>query len=278
MHPVTPMGGDSQVDRKSIVIPPGHWELFDPFLMLAEDWFSTSGFDWHPHRGIATVTLVVDGALEHGDNRGHAGVLAPGDVQWMTAGSGIIHRELAHRDERAHTLQLWLNLPATHKMVESRYQDFTAEDFAVEVGDGTRVEVVSGSSGGLTGPASTHWPVTGRRLSVEPGRSLSLPLPGDHRGFLYVLSGRLRAGSDRIEVGAGEVAWSDPHAAGTGMLELEAPEGDEVVHAILFSGRPIGEPVVAGGPFVMNSAAEIRQAYVDFHAGRFGDVPALTRL
>ena len=255
IHPVTRMGGDSQVDGKSLVIPPGYWELFDPFLMLAEDWFSTPGFDWHPHRGIETVTTVLDGALEHGDNLGNAGVLGPGDVQWMTAGRGIIHRELAHRNEHVHTLQLWVNLPSTHKLVDSAYRDVTPDD--------------------PTERASHNWPVSGGLVTLEPGTSRTVDLDADRRAFLYVMSGRVLAGATRDLVGAGEVAWSDP---GGSTLTLAAPEGDDVVKALLFAGKPIGEPVVARGPFVMNSAAEIQQAFVDYHEGRFGDIPALARL
>lgn len=261
VHGVTTLGRDTQVDKKSIVVPPGYWDLFDPFLMLAEDWFSSPGFDWHPHRGIETVTIVLDGALEHGDNRGNAGVLGPGDVQWMTAGSGIVHRELAHRDEHVHTLQLWLNLPSTAKLVESGYQDFTADD------------------GDLVRSANKHWPVTGAHVRLEPGRSERRTIPADDRAFLYVLSGRVLAGPDAQALAAGEVAWSDPvGAGGDSVLDLVAPEGDEVVEAILFSGRPVREPVVARGPFVMNTAAEIDQAFTDFRSGRFGAVPILERL
>lgn len=285
VHGSTALGADGQVDKKSIVIPPGYWDLFDPFLMLSEDWFCKPGFEWHPHRGIETVTVILDGALEHGDNRGNAGVLGPGDIQWMTAGSGIIHRELAHRDEHVHTLQLWVNLPSSHKLVDARYQDFTPASMAVDAGPGTRVEIVAGGSGDLQGPADTHWPVTGRQVSIEPGRHVHVPLPGADRAFVYVLSGNVLVGRDREPLAAGEVAWSDPlgddsgdDSASESSLELHAPEGDEVVRAIVFSGRPIGEPVAARGPFVMNTAAEIQQAFVDFHAGTFGDVPALARL
>jgi quercetin 2,3-dioxygenase len=277
-HGVVALGRDSQVDRKALVIPPGSFELFDPFLMLAEDWFSTPGFDWHPHRGIETVTVVLDGALEHGDSRGNAGVLAPGDIQWMTAGSGIIHRELAHRDEHVHTLQLWVNLPSTHKMVDSRYQDFTPADLATVGGEGARVDLVSGRAGAVAGPADNHWPITGGHVSVEPGRTVELPLPGADRAFLYVLAGALEVGDGRDRHAAGDVAWSDPVATDESVLTLAAPEGGEVARAILFSGRPIGEPVVAGGPFVMNSEAEIHQAFADYRRGRFGPIPRLTRV
>jgi redox-sensitive bicupin YhaK (pirin superfamily) len=276
VHGVRHLGGDGQVDRKAIVIPPGNWDLFDPFLMLAEDWFSAPGFDWHPHRGIETVTTVLDGALEHGDNRGNAGVLGPGDVQWMTAGGGIVHRELAHRDERAHTLQLWVNLPSSHKLVEARYQDFTPDAMGLVETPGTRVQVVSGAGG----PARNHWPITGLRVTVEPGRSVELMLPAVDRAFLYVLGGHVVAGADRYGLVAGDVAWSDPVGDGDrgSTLTLDAPEGDEVVEAILYSGRPIRESVVARGPFVMNSTDEIEQAFRDFRSGLFGDVPILARL
>ena len=279
VHGVVDLGGDAQVQRKAAVLPAGHFELFDPFLMMAEDWFSTPGFDWHPHRGIETVTFVLDGALEHGDNRGNAGALGPGDIQWMTAGSGIIHRELAYRDEHVHTLQLWVNLPASLKLVESHYQDLTRDRLAAIESEGVRVEVVSGRSSDVVGPASTHWPITGFQLTIEPGRSLQVSMPGEDRAFLYVLAGRVLAGRDRTPLTGGQVAWSDPVPdEDETSLELDAPDGDVVVRAILFSGRPIREPVVAGGPFVMTTPDEIRQAFRDFHAGRFGPVPRLARL
>ncbi|MGH3370876.1 MAG: pirin family protein [Nocardioidaceae bacterium] len=120
------LGPDAQVDDKAMVFAAADPALTDPFLFLAEDWFSSPGFEWHPHRGIETVTTVVDGVLEHGDNLGNTGALEPGDVQWMTAGRGIIHRELAYRNEHAHTLQLWLNLPAARKLTDTRYQDLLA--------------------------------------------------------------------------------------------------------------------------------------------------------
>jgi hypothetical protein len=161
----THLGPDAQVDNKNLIITPRRPELTDPFLALVEDWFSTPGFDWHPHRGLETVTLVVDGVLEHGDNVGNAGALTTGDVQWMTAGRGIIHRELAFRDERAHTLQLWLNLPAERKLTDSRYQDLLAARRPVVELDGTRVDVISGtaSAGGdgevsQVGAGSDHAP------------------------------------------------------------------------------------------------------------------------
>jgi len=280
IHPIVAMRGDGQVDKKAAVLPPGYFELFDPFLLMFEDWFSTPGFDWHPHRGIETVTVVVDGALEHGDSRGNAGVLAPGGIQWMTAGSGIIHREMAHRDEHVHTLQLWVNLPSTHKMVESRYQDFTPESMAVhDDGRGGRVELVSGRSGALVGPADNHHPITGGTVRLEPGSSVTLELPSEDRAFAYALTGDVTIGEQRAPLRAGEVAWSDPDPDGATHLTITASsETDEVATLVTFSGRPIGERVVARGPFVMNDEAEIAAAYTDFRSGRFGDIPRLARV
>jgi len=113
-------GGDLQVDDRNVIITPMNPMLTDPFLLLSEDWFSRTGFQWHPHRGLETVTLVLDGVLEHGDSLGNAGAITAGDIQWMTAGRGIIHRELAFRNERAHILQLWVNLPGDLKLVPTR--------------------------------------------------------------------------------------------------------------------------------------------------------------
>ena len=137
------LGPDAQVDDKAMIIGPDAPRRTDPFLVLSEDWFSSPGFEWHPHRGVETVTTVLDGVLEHGDNAGHAGALEPGDVQWMTAGRGIIHRELAYRNEHAHTLQLWVNMPASAKLASTRYQDIRAAARPVSTAGGVRIDVIS---------------------------------------------------------------------------------------------------------------------------------------
>jgi redox-sensitive bicupin YhaK (pirin superfamily) len=221
---------------------------------------------------------VLDGVLEHGDNAGHAGALEPGDVQWMTAGRGIIHRELAYRNEHAHTLQLWVNLPAAAKLVGTRYQDIRAAGRPAAVAAGTRIDVISGPAGELTGPALNHWPISGAIVTVEPGAALDYDIPARHRAFGYVLSGRAVIAGRPVR--AGQVAWSDPVdvAGGDSVLQLSAPGQDEVTRIMLYSGQPIGEPVVLGGPFVMNSEAEIEAAFADFRRGRFGDVPTAMRL
>jgi redox-sensitive bicupin YhaK (pirin superfamily) len=270
------LGPDSQVDDKAIVIMPTDPRATDPFLALAEDWFSEPGFEWHPHRGIETVTLVLEGVLEHGDNLGHAGALDVGDVQWMTAGRGIVHRELAFRNEHAHTLQLWLNLPGRSRLVESRYQDVRAADRPRVELPGAVVDVVSGETAGVRGPADNHWPIHGALLALEPLSTVRHELPADHRAFFFVIDGEVSVGGRRLR--EGDIGWSDPVPGESSHLDVATADGGSVSRVMVYSGRPVREPIAFGGPFVMNTRAEVEQAYVDFHAGRFGDVPRQARL
>jgi redox-sensitive bicupin YhaK (pirin superfamily) len=275
----TRLGPDAQVDDKALIIRPDDPSLTDPFLALSEDWFSEPGFEWHPHRGLETVTTVVGGVLEHGDNIGNAGALHEGDVQWMTAGRGIIHRELAFRNERVHTLQLWLNLPARSKLVATRYQDLVASARPRITAEGAVTDVISGTVGGVTGPAVNHWPVQAALVTIEPGASLTYSLPARHRAFAYVLAGHAKVGTRKVS--AGQTAWSDPvpRAGRTPSdLTIAAGDRDEPARLMIYSGEPIGEPVAMGGPFVMNSRTEITRAFADFHAGKFGAVPRQARL
>jgi quercetin 2,3-dioxygenase len=270
-------GADAQVDDRNVLIAPVNPALTDPFLLLSEDWFSTTGFEWHPHRGLETVTLVLDGVLEHGDNLGNAGALTTGDIQWMTAGHGIIHRELAFRNERAHTLQLWVNLPGELKMTGTRYQDLRAAGRPIIERDGARIDLVSGDAGGITGPALNNWPLSGALITLEPGRSLDHLLPGKDRAFFYVLTGRVTVAGHLVR--AGQVAWSDPVPGATvSSIALATGGAEQTSVVMVYSGPPIGQPVAMGGPFVMNTRTEITQAFHDFHTGKFGDVPRQARL
>jgi redox-sensitive bicupin YhaK (pirin superfamily) len=271
------LGADAQVDDKALIIVPSDPALTDPFLLLAEDWFSEPGFEWHPHRGLETVTTVLDGVLEHGDNLGNVGALEPGDVQWMTAGRGIIHRELAFRNEHVHTLQLWLNLPARSKLAATQYQDVLAAGRPRVTLPGAVIDVVSGNVFGVRGPARNHQPVQGAMVTLEPGAVLDYVLPASHRAFVHVLSGELRVAGRALH--ADQTAWSDPaKRVGDSRLLLEAVDPDEPVKLMIYSGEPIREPVAFGGPFVMNKRSEIDQAFADFHAGKFGQVPRQQRL
>jgi redox-sensitive bicupin YhaK (pirin superfamily) len=272
------LGPDAQVDDKALIIVPTDPALTDPFLMMAEDWFSEPGFEWHPHRGLETVTTVLDGVLEHGDNLGNVGALEAGDVQWMTAGRGIIHRELAFRNEHVHTLQLWLNLPARSKMTATAYQDVLAADRTKVQLPGAIVDVVSGAAFGATGPAVNHQPVQGAMVTLDPGAELDYVLPASHRAFVHVLTGAAKVAGRALQ--AGQTAWSDPsRKPGESRLLLEVPLSEhEPVKLMVYSGEPIREPVAFGGPFVMNKRSEIEQSFADFRAGKFGQVPRQQRL
>lgn len=272
------MGGPTeQVDKNALIIAPDDVRKTDPFLLMAEDWFSEPGFEWHPHRGIETVTVVLDGVLEHGDSLGHAGALEPGDIQWMTAGSGIIHRELAFRNEHAHTLQLWLNLPTGKRMVQTRYQDVRQENQAKIEAPGVLVRVVSGTAGEVSGPAENHWPITGLMVTLEPGSTYAPVLAPEDRTFAYVIEGKATIAGQ--PVAAGQVAWSDPmDVTEPTSLELTGADPEQRSTVMVFSGKPIRESIVFGGPFVMSTRAEVEQAYVDFRRGKFGPIPRLARL
>lgn len=250
--------------RQGFVLEPGRWAEFDPFLMMAEDWFQSGTFDDHPHRGIETVTVVLEGHLNHRDNHGGRGQLGPGDIQWMTAGRGIIHAEDPAAGETVHSLQLWLNLPRSAKMTAPRYQDLSGDALPVRREEGAAVKVISGSSGGVTASTLNHVPVTAVEIVLEAGASVSQALPGSYNGFIYMVEGAGSVGGTHGE--QGQVLWLSPVAGAQSQVTVKA---ERPLRAYLFAGEPLREPVVAYGPFVMNTEEEIRQAFADFRAGRF---------
>lgn len=258
---------NSPTHKVGLVLEPGKWEEYDPFLLMAEDFFQRGTFGMHPHRGIETVTYVIDGKLEHMDNKTGGGELLPGDVQWMTAGKGIIHTEDPAVGETVHSLQLWVNLPSDKKMSEPRYQNMRAQDMPVRYEDGAVIRVFSGSSKGVIADTKNHVPVTMVELVLEPGTTVTQDLPGSYNGFLYVLEGKGAFGRENTEGEKGQVLWlergvDDEHSE----VKIQAKEK---LHVLLYAGQPIGEKVVARGPFVMNSEEEIVQAYKDFREGKF---------
>jgi len=263
---VGPSMPTEQVDRRRDVLP-GEPTLTDPFIFYSEDWFSRVGFEWHPHRGFETVTYVVEGALEHRDNAGGRGVLGAGDLQWVTAGRGVLHAELAHERRPVHTLQLWLNLPAAKKRVAPRYQDVRRTDAPAVNAPGVDARVFAGSVGDAHGPVDTLWPTTVVDLRFERGARFSVPLPGEFAAFFYVLGGAVDAGGR--SVAAAQVGWSDA-AAGSGSLDIAAAQP---AHVLLYASAPIREPIVAYGPFVMNRRDEIIEAMSDYRRGAFGKIP-----
>ncbi|HVV53241.1 MAG TPA: pirin family protein [Polyangia bacterium] len=230
------------------------------------------GVGWHPHRGFETVTLAWEGAVAHRDNAGHAGVIGPGDVQWMTAGDGIFHEEyheeaFSRQGGNMHMMQLWVNLPRKDKAAAPNYQPITAAQIprVALAGGAGAVRVIAGSYGEARGPAHTFTPMTMLDVTLTAGGRLPVELPRGHNAMAVVAKGRVHAGGD--SAGAGELML---FAHDGERLELAA---DEESHVIILAGEPIDEPVVQYGPFVMNSLDEIRQAVVDVNAGRFGPLP-----
>jgi redox-sensitive bicupin YhaK (pirin superfamily) len=254
-------------------------ERVSPFVLMdygpGEDFAPITrgkrGVGWHPHRGFETVTLAWEGAVAHRDNAGNAGIIGPGDVQWMTAGAGIFHEEyheegFARRGGRMHMMQLWVNLPRAKKMAPPGYQPITKADIpSVPLAGGGQVRVIAGDYEGARGPARTFTPLTMLDAELPQGGRLSLQLPATHNAMAVVAKGRVRAG-DRV-ASAGELVLFANDAP---RLELVA---EEDTHVILLSGEPLDEPVVAYGPFVMNTIEEIREAVVDVDRGRFGPIP-----
>jgi redox-sensitive bicupin YhaK (pirin superfamily) len=258
---VIPRGATSQVENKQLVIGAEGWEMTSPFLFLSEDWFGApKGFEEHPHRGMQTVTVVLEGALEHRDHTGAHGILRAGDVQWMTAGHGVLHSEKPYGAETAHTLQLWLNLPARMKMIPARYQDQRLADVPARKVVGGEIKVYAGRSGDVSHPHGSDYPMSLLDIRLRPGAKLSQEVATQDRGFVYVLEGQALIGGREAE--KGNVAWFEP---GPGELEMESRTQ---FRGLLFAGEPIREPAVAYGPFVMNTPQEIQQAFLDYQAGR----------
>jgi hypothetical protein len=230
------------------------------------------GVGWHPHRGFETVTVVLDGEVDHEDTAGNGGRIGVGDVQWMTAGSGLLHKEMhsadfTRRGGRFHALQLWVNLPAKSKMTPPRYQTLTKEQIpSVRSDNGNTVRVIAGEYRGVKGPAQTFTPVNLLHVRLEKKQSLQLDLREGFSAGLYIVQGKITVNGE---------------AAGAGELVVLERKGDEVLieaagDAIVFvmNGAPIDEPVAGYGPFVMNTPREIQQAFADYHAGRLGKIPA----
>jgi redox-sensitive bicupin YhaK (pirin superfamily) len=247
----------------------GDWQAVDPFLALMEDWFPRGVFDKHPHRGIETVTYVLEGRIDHYDNQGHKGAILPGEAQWMTAGRGLIHNEIPAEGDVVHSLQLWINLPASDKMAAPRYQDLVGANVPVRREPGAQIRVFSGASGGVAAPTKNYVPVTLVEFRLDPRAAVRQDLPADYNAFVVVLEGEGAIGEPAVKVVAGDVAWLT-RGDNPAPSETIVVAGDRPMRALLYAGRPLHEPVVARGPFVMNTQAEIEQAYADYRAGRFG--------
>jgi hypothetical protein len=268
----------------------GSTSEFDPFLLLddfrnehEEDYLP--GFPWHPHRGIETITYVLAGTVAHGDSIGNSGVMTPGDVQWMTAGRGIIHQEMPEGDAsgRMHGFQLWANLPRDQKMIAPRYQGVLSADIPeVTDDDGSKVRIVCGEFWGAKGPvdgiAANPSYVD---VYIPPGKAKTLQIDTRRQAFAYVFDGSAKFcdASEPLAVPTESVGWldTDPHAEADNRSlvlfsagdEIRLQAGEEGVRFLLVSGEPLKEPVAWYGPIVMNTQAELQQAYRELQDGTF---------
>ncbi|WAL59226.1 pirin family protein [Thermocoleostomius sinensis] len=263
--------------------PKSSFSEFDPFLLLDElgpvdlKPGEAKGAPDHPHRGFETVTYLLAGQLEHKDSQGHTGKLGPGDVQWMTAGAGVVHSEMPASDfvrtgGHLHGLQLWVNLPQRDKMIAPHYQDIAADRIpTVQTEDGlATVKVIAGEALGAKAVIETRTPIVYLHWTLQPGATIIQPIPSHYNAFAYVLDGEGRFGVDQ-------------ELAGDGKMVLFASNGDTVtianpaashteLNVLLIAGVPLNEPIVRYGPFVMNTNAEIVQAIEDYRHGRMGTI------
>jgi quercetin 2,3-dioxygenase len=235
------------------------------------------GTPWHPHRGFETVTYIIDGTMRHQDSNGGGGLITNGDTQWMTAGGGILHieappEELVVTGGLFHGVQLWVNLPARLKMTPPRYQDIRAGQVTLlsSTDGGALLRVIAGSFGGHPGPGITHTPISMVHATVSAGAQVRLPWRPDFNALAYVLAGSGFVGADKRPIRIGQLAVFGPGEA----LTFGAT-GSREMDLLLIGGEPIQEPVAAYGPFVMNTRAELVQAFEDYQAGRLGTIPAV---
>jgi redox-sensitive bicupin YhaK (pirin superfamily) len=239
------------------------------------------GTAWHPHRGFETVTYMIDGEFQHSDSNGGGGLITNGDTQWMTAGAGILHIEvppehLVVSGGLFHGIQLWVNLPRAQKFVPPRYQDITSAKVALlrSADGGALVRVIAGEVGGHHGPGVTYTPITLVHATVAPGASLTLPWRRDFNALVYALGGAGTVGTKGRPLSTGQLAVYGDGGAVTVSANERQDSRTPALDAFILGGRPIREPVVAYGPFVMNTRAELVQAFEDFQAGRLGSIPA----
>lgn len=259
--------GESTVRRLKILISPGFWRSTDPFILMGEDIYKKGAFENHPHRGLETITYVVKGKLSHYDNLGNRGEITEGEALWMTSGRGIVHNEIPVDDKAVHIFQLWLNLPKKDKFVEANYQELKKENVPKRTLPGAEVFVFSGFSGDVTSPTRNYVQMTMIEVRLEPFATFEQELPEDTNGFVLILEGEGTVGTTSVE--RGNFAWLE-HEQEKSMVKFQT--GQTGVRLLLYGAKPLREPMVAQGPFVMNSSEEIQQAFVDYHRDkeRFG--------
>jgi len=242
--------------------------IFDPFLMIEEFQYNLpAGFPDHPHRGFETVTYILPtskGVLKHEDFCGNKGTIAPGGIQWMTAGKGIVHSEMPG-NEVAHGFQMWLNLAAQDKLCEAAYQDFTCSQLPKVTRDGVTATVIAGEALGAKSPVHTRTPTHYFHLMLEPRAELHQPIPEGWKAFIYIIEGAISVGPSSDRCLAHHIISLTPSGDGVTIRAI-----DEPASLVLLAGKPLNEPISFQGPFVMNTQKQIQEAMIDFQQGRNG--------
>ncbi|MBD0322679.1 MAG: pirin family protein [Aldersonia sp.] len=266
-------------------------QLLDPFIhmdQMGEVEYAPGepkGTPWHPHRGFETVTYMIDGIMEHQDSNGGGGSIGGGDTQWMTAGGGILHIEtppehLVVSGGLFHGVQLWVNLPRSNKLAAPRYQDITGSNVSLlsSTDGGALIRVIAGEIDGHPGPGSTYTPITLAHTTIAPGATVDLPWNREFNAIVYVLAGAGTVGAEQRPIEMGQTAVFGPGHTGD-TIEISASDKQDrrtgSLEVFVLGGKPIREPIAMAGPFVMNTKAEVIQAFEDFQAGRLGTIPAV---
>ncbi len=262
--------------------PTGRLELLDPFLLLDEmgpaDYApgEAVGAPDHPHRGFETVTYMLEGAFEHEDSAGNKGTIAAGDVQWMTAGRGVVHSEMPTKaiqkdGGRVHGFQIWVNLPARDKMMPPRYQEVPSSGIpeATTPGGLAKVRVIAGEALGVKAVIDTRIPIVYQDWTLKPGASVEQPVGREQQALVYVFGGSVLVGKEQRRIDDGQLARLGSGDSVSLAVPRDAKDGARL---LLLAGKPINEPVARYGPFVMNTETEIMQAISDFRSGRLGEI------
>lgn len=262
--------------------------LLDPFIHLdqmGEVEYAPGepkGTPWHPHRGFETVTYMIDGVMDHQDSHGGGGSITDGDTQWMTAGSGLLHIEappewLVSKGGLFHGLQLWVNLPKASKWLPPHYQDLRSSGVGLGTSPdaGALIRVIAGEVDGIRGPGSTHTPMAMVHATVTPGAEVVLPWRTDFNALVYVMSGNGYVGGERRPIRTGQLAVLGHGETVTVGADRAQESRHDALEVVVLGGQPIREPIAWMGPFVMNTRAEVLQAFEDFNKGRLGTIPAV---
>jgi hypothetical protein len=261
--------------------PNGPLREFDPFLLLDEVGpiaFSAGqakGAPDHPHRGFETVTYMIDGVFEHKDSQGHSGKIKTGDVQWMTAGSGVIHSEMPEKEfsqkgGTLHGFQLWVNLPKKDKMMRPRYQDLPASKIPIVENAGVKVKIIAGESMGEKAVIDTRIPITYLHFTLQPGSKITQIISQKYNAFSYVVNGDGLFGDEQRTAQKGQVVLFEQDG---NEINIEASNDSSTpLDVLLIAGVPLGEPIARYGPFVMNTEDEIQQAILDYNTGKMGKI------